>query len=154
MDSKTQALIAKVSNTLDADPASIVAGELRTGVSNPSSGVAEWDSFLSDVNGGRFGSFDIWSVEELQMNQVFASAMPGGEDHWLVIGQMIYEPIGVNRKSGEIVCFPEGREVIELGDVRSFVADFLLGNSYAKVIPNSEQDEWWQVLRSSSVLSD
>ena len=93
-------IVVKVRRALDANPASIVAGDLRKGLPNACRGVAEWDLFLSDINGGRFGAFDIWSLEELDMNQVFASVMPGDRDHWLVIGQMIYEPIGLNRTSG------------------------------------------------------
>jgi hypothetical protein len=88
------------------------------------------------------------------MNQVFASVMPGGQHEWLVIGQMIYEPIGLNRTSGEVVCFAEGREPIALGSVETFATDYLLGKAYSTVIPNSQQDEWWKVLREAQVVED
>jgi hypothetical protein len=152
MDSAAKEIVAKVRKALDAAPASIVAGELRNGLPEASCGVAEWDLFLSNINGGRFGAFDIWSLEELDMNQVFASVMPGGQHDWLVIGQMIYEPIGLNRASGEVVCFPEGREPMGLGIVGMFATNYLLGKAYSTVIPNSEQDEWWNVLREAQVL--
>jgi hypothetical protein len=154
MDSTVKEIVAKVKKALDADPTSIVAGEMRNGLPEASCGVAEWDLFLSSVNGGRFGAFDIWSVEELDMNQVFASVMPGGQHEWLVIGQMIYDPIGLNRTSGEVVCFAEGREPIALGSVETFATDYLLGKAYSTVIPNSQQDEWWKVLREAQVVED
>jgi hypothetical protein len=67
---------------------------------------------------------------------------------------MIYEPIGLNRTSGEVVCFAEGREPIALGSVETFATDYLLGKAYSTVIPNSQQDEWWKVLREAQVVED
>jgi len=139
MNQSTIKRIAVIRGILRADPATVVAGDLRPGSHNPSSGVQTWDEFLAIMNGGSQGAFDIWSNEELPENQFYATTMPGGRNRWLVIGQLLYEPIALNRATAEIRYFPEAGDSVVFGDIDRFVGDILLGNKYCQVVPKGDR---------------
>ncbi|MFN8856037.1 MAG: hypothetical protein ACK50P_10750 [Planctomycetaceae bacterium] len=139
---------------LRVDPSKIVAGKLREGCAKASSGLPEWDQFLTISNGGNCGVFDLWSNEDLPRNQFYSSLMPGTQSDWLVIGQLMYEPIAVNRKTQQVVCFPDNAVSHDLGPISHFVADFLFGRRYAEVVPNVEHDPWWHLLTKGTAMTN
>lgn len=154
MNPDTSRRIEVIRRLLCFDPARIVAGDLRQGSQNPSSGIPKWDEFLAIVNGARVGAFDIWSNEELPDNQFYASTMTGGQNQWLVIGQFLYEPIALNRVTEAIVCFPKDGCSIALGDIDHFVADILFGRQYREFVPNVEQDSWWALIQDADRMTE
>lgn len=154
MDRRTVQKLALIRRRLSADPSRIVAGRLHEGCAEAESGVAEWDQVLAILNGGNCGVFDLWSTEELAGNQFYSATMPGAREEWLVIGQLTYEPIAVNRRTGRMVCFPADGPSLELGDIRHFVADFLFGERYKEVVADVEQDPWWQLLKEVNRVID
>lgn len=126
--------------------AGIVAGEIRPPNPSAGTGVENWDQFLAEADGGRFGSIDIWSLDELDKNQFYAIDMPGGQRAWLVVGQILYEPVAVSRKTGEVVLHPQNGKVRDLGDTDQFLTHVVFGDGYVDVIPDGYQDEWWSVI--------
>ena len=154
MNQSTIKRIGVIRGILRADPATLVAGDLRPGSQNPSSGVKKWDEFLAIMNGGRQGAFDIWSNEELPDNQFYANTMPGGRNRWLVIGQLLYEPIGLNRATAEIRYFPAAGDSVVFGDIDRFVGDILFGHKYCEVVPKGDRDSWWTVIQEADRIAD
>ena len=143
--------IAELREKLENDPVGVVAGEFRKPNASASSGVALWDQFLTEADGGRFGSIDIWSFAELDQNQFYTSQMPGGSDAWLVIGQILYEPLAISRETNKVVCYPQNGEPRDLGEIDRFLIHNAFGVGYAEIIPDAEQEEWWRVLHGHTV---
>jgi hypothetical protein len=140
--------VAQLRLALKQDPAGIVTGEVRPPNSNAATGIALWDQFLAVADGGTFGSIDIWSVDELNNKQFYASQMPGGSEDWLVVGQILYEPLAVSRETNQIVLHPRNGEPRPLGKIDEFLSHIAFGDGYAEVVPDAEQEEWWQLISS------
>jgi hypothetical protein len=122
---------------------------------NANTGVEPWDRFLAEADGGRFGSIDLWSADELDQKQFYASEMPGGSGAWLVIGQILYEPLAVSRETNQVVLYARNCEPKDLGEIDYLLAHTVFGDGYASVIPDAEQEEWWQLIgRSPENQSD
>lgn len=141
--------IAQIRFALKIDPAGIVAGDIRLPNANAGTGFALWDQFLAEADGGSFGSIDIWSVDELDQKQFYASQMPGGSAAWLVVGQILYEPLAVSRKTHQVVLHPQNGDPMILGKIDDFLSHTVFGNGYAEVIPDAEQEEWWQLIHGT-----
>ena len=146
MNESLKSRIAQLRSALKIDPAGIVAGEVRPPNANAGTGVAFWDQFLAEADGGTFGSIDIWSVEELGKKQFYATQMPGGSDVWLVVGQILYEPLAVSRKTNQVVLHPQNGEPRSLGKIDEFLSHIAFGDGYAEVIPDAEEEEWWHLI--------
>lgn len=149
MNTVLRTRIEQLRKVLENDPASIVAGEIRPPCSNSRTGILLWDQFLTEANGGRFGSIDLWSTDELGKNQFYTSQMPGGSNVWLVVGQILYEPLAVCRVTNDTVVYPQNGEAQNLGGIDHFLSHYAFGEGYSKIIPNGEQDEWWQILHTN-----
>jgi hypothetical protein len=143
--------IAQLRLALKIDPAGIVAGEVRPPNANAGTGVALWDQFLAEADGGSFGSIDIWSVDELAQKQFYASQMPGGTAAWLVVGQILYEPLAVSRETNHVVLHPQNCDPRTLGEIDEFLSHIAFGYGYAEVIPDAEQEEWWQLIHGHAI---
>lgn len=146
MNESLRTKMAQVKEKLDADPAGVIAGEFRPSTTSVATGIACWDQFLAVTNGGRFGSIDIWSTDEIDQNQFYTSQMPGGSSAWLVVGQVLYEPLAVSRKTHEIVLHPQNGSPKNLGEIDQFLMHNVFGEGYADIVPDVEQEEWWQVI--------
>lgn len=133
---------------LSSHPEGMVAGDVRQPEPTAATGVALWDEFLRAADGGRFGSIDLWSNKELAGNQYVAADMPGGAHAWLVVGQVLYEPLAVSRATNEVVLFPRDGQPRTLGEIDHFISYYLLAYGYADIIPDAAQDAWWQVLQA------
>jgi len=146
--------IARARAVLAANPMGAVAGEVRAPAAVVPFHVREqWDLFadlLAEVDGGRFGSVDIWSLAEYEAKQYPSVDFPGGRKRWLIIGQLLYEPMALESKTGQLYLFKgDGDEDGEiLGDFDEFFADTVFGSRYAQVIADGDKDEWWSVLRN------
>lgn len=145
-----------IRENLAANPEGIISGEI--GMSNSNLKLmfpekwSEFIDFLSVTDGGRFGSIDIWSSEYLMDKQFYATDLPGGRDKWLIIGQILYQPIAMDLDSRliYIISIDNYCEMRVIGDFEWFILEVLLGKHYIDVVPDGEQDEWWGVLLACS----
>jgi hypothetical protein len=150
--------IARVKAVLTADPQGVVAGDVHTPASViPISISNHWrpySEFLLEADGGRFGSIDVWSHAEISVKQYPSVDYPGGQDRWLVIGQLLYDPLVLEADTGQLYLFKRDCEANGelLGEFDEFFTYAVFGERYVEVIADGNQDEWWAVLRSAGIL--
>lgn len=147
MNAALRSRIAQIRSAVEADPEGIVAGEVRPPYPHASTGVPLWDQFLAEADGGRFGSIDIWPAADLAQNQFYTSEVQGGSEGWLVIGQVLYEPLMLSRETGNVMVHPQTGDARSLGSVDHFLAHHVFGAGYADLVLGGEQDGWWEILR-------
>lgn len=139
--------ICRLRDALAGNSIGILAGKIPNGIEGFCEN-SKWSSyfdFLRCANGGRFGSFDVWTLEDHKSKQFLIPASETGE--WLVIGQLLYEPIALKADSDSLYLFRNGPDLIELlGPFDSFFTHVVFGENYPKFVAEGEMDEWWKIL--------
>ena len=153
-----ETIIAHYRNRLVSLPDAILIGEIPEGAESISPEVLQYitpvhSAFLKLCNGGSFGDIILWSVEELLENQY---SVPSEQPSWYEIGQLLYEPLFLDKHS-QCVIFPtdvhEGIEGIEV-DFDTFVREYIFGSKYKeKIIGYDNEDDDWSVFLSNSSIS-
>lgn len=106
--------------------------------------------FLKECNGARFGAVDLWSFAELSEHQFRMTAMLRGMENWLEIGQVLYDPLVIEKSTGLVYLFkqsdPEGLER-SFGEFDEFLFHYVFGRKYVEIVPDAEiDDEWYHFL--------
>lgn len=153
-----ETIIAHYRNRLASLPDAIIIGEIPEGAENIPPEVLQLiapvhSAFLKLCNGGTFGDIILWSVEELLENQY---CVPSEQPSWYEIGQLLYEPIFLDKHT-QCVIFPtdvyEGIEGIEV-DFDTFTKEYIFGSKYKeKIIGYDNEDDDWSVFLSNSSIS-
>ena len=152
-----ETIITHYRNRLVALPDAILIGEIPEGAKSIPPQMLKYiapvhSAFLKLCNGGSFGDIILWSVEELLENQY---CIPAEQPSWYEIGQLLYEPIFLDKHT-QCVIFPtdvyEGIEGIEV-DFDTFVREYIFGSKYKEKIIgyDNEDDDWSAFLSNSSV---
>ena len=152
-----ETIITHYRNRLATLPDAILIGEIPEGAENIPPEVLQLIApahcaFLNLCNGGSFGDIILWSTEELLDNQY---RVPVEQPSWYEIGQLLYEPLFLDKHTQQVI-FPadsyEGIEEINI-DFDTFVKEYIFGNKYKeKVIGyDSEEDDWAVFLSNSSI---
>ena len=152
-----QALITHYRNCLVALPDAILIGEIPEGAESIPQEVSDWgapahSAFLRLCNGGSFGDIILWSVEELLDNQY---RVPSDQPSWCEIGQLLYEPLFLDKDTQHVI-FPadsyEGIEEIDV-DFDTFVKEYIFGSKYKEKIIGYDDtdDDWSDFLNNSSM---
>lgn len=133
---------------LRSDPEGPIAGDLPPGYHGSLEGFhPAYADFLRVCDGGRFGEIDLWAGDELGGNQYLVSSIPGGASRWLVIGQVLYQPLALERSTSQLTLFDtEGLEARALGDLDKFLEGLLSAQGYLAVTQAEEPDEWSRLL--------
>lgn len=160
MNGKLKWIIETVKLELRKEPSAIVIGKLgdrnKNEILNDNLKIQSYYEFLREYNGARFGSIDLWSSELLLKNQYRVTEIPGGEDNWTCIGQILYEPTVINKKDGKVYRFYQGHETDMQADCFGVFDEFLLryvfGEKYAEIIPDAEEEEWYQFLKRINLV--
>ena len=150
-----ETIITHYRNHLAALPDAILIGEIPEGAKNISSEVLQLIApahcaFLKLCNGGSFGDIILWSVEELLDNQY---RVPSDQPSWCEIGQLLYEPLFLDKET-QHVLFPadsyDGIEGIDV-DFDTFVREYIFGNKYKEKIIgyDNADDDWSGFLKES-----
>ena len=108
--------------------------------------------FLQLADGATFGGVDLWSADELPDKQYVSVDFPGQGNRWLAIGQVLYEPVALEKATGRVRLFrvdgdPDGED---LGDFDSLLGR-LLGPGYEQLVPDVDDDEWWTLLKAAGL---
>ncbi len=157
MNNRLKEKIEKVRLELQNESFAIIIGKLNEGI-NCSENIAlnSYYKFLNVCNGGRCGAIDLWSDELLFSNQYRVVELVGGEEKWLCIGQILYEPLVMELNTEEVYLFYQGCEnEIEgkcFGKLDDFLEDYVFGRKYAKIIPNADEDKWYIFLEKIKVV--
>jgi hypothetical protein len=155
MNDDLRSRIERMRAVLERDPDGITAGELRPAAESnseyPDKSCEPYQSFLEVCDGGRFGSIDVWSSREIEGKQFVAVDFPGGPDAWLVVGQILYEPIACDGQ-GRLRLFVRGGpdEGEDLGQFDEFFMG-VFGAEYRGIVANGDLDPWWQALGSAGL---
>ena len=152
-----ETIITHYRNRLAALPDAILIGEIPEGAENIPPEVLQLIApahcaFLKLCNGGSFGDIILWSTEELLDNQY---RVPANQTSWYEIGQLLYEPLFLDKHT-QLVIFPadsyEGIEEIDV-DFDTFVSEYILGSKYKEKIIgyDNANDDWSVFLNNSSI---
>ena len=153
-----ETIIAHYRNRLASLPDAILIGEIPEGAENIPPQMLKYiapvhSAFLKLCNGGSFGDIILWSVEELLENQC---RVPTEQPSWYEIGQLLYEPLFLDKHT-QCVIFPadvyEEIESIEV-DFDTFIREYIFGNKYKeKIIGYDNEDDDWSAFLSDSSIS-
>ena len=153
-----ETIIAHYRNRLATSPDAILIGEIPKGAESIPPKVLQLIApahcaFLKLCNGGTFGDIILWSAEELLENQYH---IPAEQPSWYEIGQLLYEPLFLDKHT-QCVIFPtdvyEGIEGIEV-DFDTFIREYIFGSKYKeKIIGYDNEDDDWSAFLSNSFVS-
>ena len=153
-----ETIIAHYRSRLASLPDAILIGEIPDGAESIPPKVLQLIapahcSFLKLCNGGTFGDIILWSAEELLENQYH---IPAEQPSWYEIGQLLYEPLFLDKHT-QYVIFPadvyEGIEGIEV-DFDTFIREYIFGSKYKeKIIGYDNEDDDWSVFLNDSSIS-
>ena len=145
-----ETIITHYRNRLVALPDAILIGEIPEGAKNISPEVLQLiapmhNDFLKLCNGGSFGDIILWSTEELPDNQY---RVPANQSSSYEIGQLLYEPLFLDKHTQHVI-FPadsyDGIEKIDV-DFDTFVKEYIFGSKYKeKIIGYDNEDDDWSV---------
>ena len=153
-----ETIIAHYRSRLASLPDAILIGEIPEGAESIPPEVLQYitpvhSAFLKLCNGGSFGDIILWSVEELLENQY---SVPSEQPSWYEIGQLLYEPLFLDKHT-QYVIFPadvyEGIEGIEVA-FDTFIREYIFGSKYKeKIIGYDNEDDDWSVFLNDSSIS-
>ena len=153
-----ETIIIHYRNRLASLPGAILIGEIPEGAKSIPPQMLKYiapvhSAFFKLCNGGSFGDIILWSVEELLENQY---RVPTEQPSWYEIGQLLYEPLFLDKNTQHII-FPtdvyEGIEGIEV-DFDTFTREYIFGSKYKeKIIGYDNEDDDWSVFLSNSSIS-
>lgn len=153
-------MIDCLKEALKEDPSTIVFGKLNDGFTGiheeaDSLKLGKYYDLLKVTNGARCGDIDLWSYSELERNQYVLSDMQDDKESWLAIGQILYEPLLMNRFDGNVYRLDEdGTTMNGFGELEFFLENIVFGSGYCRVIPDSEQDDWVLFLKKKGIISE
>ena len=155
MNEALKEIINRIKQELHDRPDGVIAGEINNGfkgdmiTDNPV--VYKYFEFLKETNGASFGDIDFYDYDRILKYQFRVLSIPGGEDKWFCIGQILYEPMVLNKTDSKVYRFYQGFESSISGTCfgyfDDFLKDYVFGKKYADIIPDAEDDEWYQLLK-------
>ena len=143
-----ETIITHYRNRLVALPDAILIGEIPEAAKNISPEVLQLIAsahcaFLKLCNGGSFGDIILWSTEELPDNQY---RVPANQSSWYEIGQLLYEPLFLDKHTQHVIFPADSYDGIEEIDVNfdTFVKEYIFGSKYKeKIIGYANADDDW-----------
>lgn len=161
MNEDIKKIIDCLKEGLKEDPSNIVFGKLNDGIVGVNENVSlEWGGYhelLKITNGARCGDIDLWSYSELERNQYVLSDIQDEKESWLSIGQILYEPLIINRFDGNVyrlIMDEDGSMMNYFGDLEFFLKKYVFGSGYCEIIPDSEEDDWFLFLKKKGIITD
>jgi len=152
-----ETIITHYRNRLVALPDAILIGEIPEGAENIPPEVLQLIApahcaFLKLCNGGSFGDIILWSTEELLDNQY---RVPADQSSWYEIGQLLYEPLFLDKDPQHVISPADSYEGIEEIDVdfNTFISEYIFGSKYKEKIIgyDNAEDDWSVFLNNSSI---
>lgn len=153
MDDQLKSIIKKVKEKLAAEPESIIYGELNEGntdIEVTNDCFKQYFEFLKESDGARCGAVDLWAFDELFLHQFRVSDFSGGTEKWIEVGQVLYEPLVIEKDSGQVYCFYQGhpdKAAQTLGDFNYFLLNYVFGRKYEELVPDAHLEDWYQFLK-------
>ncbi|MDQ0178362.1 hypothetical protein [Bacillus chungangensis] len=162
MNDTLKTIIEKMRAALESDPDGLIIGKFRSGKEIDSSifkdATKEYADFLAISNGARCGSIDLFPFEIMSESQSFLDLLENLEDaqeQWIYIGQVLYDPIIINKINGFVYHFYEGLPLEKrecYGTFEEFLINYVFGKRYSEIIPDANNDEWYQLLKRLQII--
>ncbi len=150
MNKELRNLLGKIKYELSDDPSSIIYAEIEDAFLEDvdiSLYTKLYSDFLQECNGARFGAIDIWGSDDFLQNQYRVVNIAGGNQEWICIGQVLYEPLVINKENELVYLFYQGEESetapLCFGSLDDFLMQYALGKKYSEIIPETEDDDWY-----------
>ena len=143
-----ETIITHYRNCLVALPDAILIGEIPEGAENIPPEVLQLIApahcaFLKLCNGGSFGDIILWSTEELLDNQY---RVPADQSSWYEIGQLLYEPLFLDKHTQHVIFPADSYEGIEEsdGEFNTCISEYIFGSKYKEKIIgyDNANDDW------------
>lgn len=159
MNNNINEIIEKIKKELSEDPNGPIKGKVSKGIDlkfqSIDIGVEKYYEFLKICNGARFGDIDFFSFDNLDDAQYFIEDSLDDNHQWMNIGQILYEPLVIDKKDGRIYqlgSYPGEGTVKCYGEFDDFLLEYVFGEKYKEIIPDSEDDEWYKVLKKLKIV--
>jgi len=152
-----ETIIIHYRNRLASLPDAILIGEIPEGAESIPPEVLQYitpvhSAFLKLCNGGSFGDIILWSTEELLDNQY---RVPADQSSWYEMGQLLYEPLFLDKHTQHVIFSADSYDGIEKIDVDfdTFVKEYIFGSKYKeKIIGYANADDDWSVFLNNSSI--
>jgi len=161
MNKDIKKIVDCLKESLKEDPSNIVFGKLNDGIEGDSEvnslKLGKYFALLNLTNGARCGDIDLWSYSELERNQYVLSDIQDEKESWLSIGQILYEPLIMNKFDGNVYRFITDEDDTLMncfGELDFFLKNYVFGSGYCKAIPNFEEDDWFLFLKKKGMIFD
>lgn len=157
MDDKLNEIVSNVKYALSKEPLAMIIGKINDGKSDVENIlVKSYCDFLCLCNGARCGSIDLWSDEVIADNQYKVLELDGGVRRWVCIGQVLYEPLVMEKETEEVYLFYQGFENEidgkKLGKFNTFLYEYVFGERYNELIPDANKEEWYLFMKKMNFL--
>lgn len=116
-------------------------------------GYAEFLRLADGATCGTAGEIRLWSAASVRQQRAIADGLPGGADAWCPIGDVLQNPVCMNRGTGEVWWFGN-LDIVwytdttlesftrATGDVETFLDTFVLGAGYRRLVGAGPDDPW------------
>ena len=98
----------------------------------------EHKQFLLLCNGGSFGDIELWGAEEILDKQY--RAPKNLQDSMYEAGQVLYEPIFLNRINNQVTFNVDGEKIVPFS---SFIEEYVFGEKYKYIFDDADIDDMW-----------
>ena len=153
MDNDLLKIISVAREKLKETPHSMLFGDLPNGedkISNNNDIFPAYYEFLKVCNGARCGDIDLWSNNDLPDTQFYIEELDGGRDIWLCIGQILYEPLIFNCMDEKVYFFRkdelDSAPIFIFDSFYDFFKNYVFGQKYKEIIPDVDNDSWYDFL--------
>jgi hypothetical protein len=153
MNKELSILLKELRLELKDEPTSMIYADMSKGnksILDDYGNVQLYFDFLKECDGARFGAVDLWSFSELSEHQFRIIELVGETENWLEIGQVLYEPLVIEKSTGLVYLFKQSDpETLErsFGEFDDFLLHYVFGRKYGDIVPDAEiDDEWYQFL--------
>lgn len=136
-------------------PGSILFGDLAKGEDKIPDNLncPIYSEFLKICNGARCGDIDFWSINDLSQNQFYVINMEGGQEVWLCIGQVLYEPLILNKRDKKVYLLRkdelDNAPIFCFESFSDLMKYYVFGEGYRDIVPDAENDEWYIFLKEN-----
>lgn len=159
MNTKLLQTITLVKRELDKSPDSIIFAQLKPGIKIGDAEIKKigvYSGFLEITNGARFGSIDLWSLDDLKRNQFVLLDRQNSKESLISIGQILYEPLVLDISDQSVYTFKQDDDsnipMTFIGDFDYFLSNYVFGERYGEIIPDYDNDEWVLFLKKIQII--
>ena len=145
--------ILKYKNALEEKLENVLFGKINEGNSLINEKGVYYD-FLKIADGLRAGTIDLWRYKDIDKNQYMIT----NSANWMCIGQIDYIPLMLKKDSNEVYIYNENLEKdkqwLMISKFNESIIDYIFGEKYCMIVPNGNEDQWYQFIKDLKSRSE